>query len=218
MWSQLFTRRAGSVEIGSSQAPAHDDEGGPSAIRLALLSPAPWRDQADGAHVDPQEVAQADVGGPSLPQDARDTAHIHDGSAPPHPDGTDGPATAERSEATAQSEGFAATEEAVGRDVVQELLQHPPETCRQTAAMWEGSRQAAVQTPISAAELFAHWIHRSQLHEVERRRLEDIYAQLDSQTLKTLAEAVREYRQNPGAVEAFVDTIREIELSIDAPS
>jgi hypothetical protein len=103
--------------------------------------------------------------------------------------------------------------EAAGRDAVEELLHHPPEACRQTAAMWERSRRAVVQTPIKPSGLFAYWIHRLQLHEVERRQLEGIYAQLDSETLNAMGEAIREFRQNPAAVWAFVEALREAELN-----
>ena len=102
--------------------------------------------------------------------------------------------------------------ESAQRSGLEELLESPPEACRRVAELWKQSLAAGSQSPLSSRELFSYWIGRSMPHDVERRNISEVYAELDAHVLKALADAVHDLRENPGTVENYVDALRKAEI------
>jgi hypothetical protein len=91
------------------------------------------------------------------------------------------------------------------------LLERPPDACPHVAGLWKESLGAPSQPYLPWRELFAYWIGHSVLHEVERAKINEIYAGLDSHALKALSRAVQDLRKDPEAVESYVERLREAE-------
>ncbi len=97
-------------------------------------------------------------------------------------------------------------------DAVARLLENPPEGCRHIARLWKLSLDDPTKKPIPARELFAYWIGRSVLHELEHSQIEKTYAALDADTLKVMSDAIRDFRSDPDTVESYVDALRDAEI------